>query len=69
MKKWLNIKPKVYEFSADEVDTETESEDDGMIVNCANWVLFLMFIIWVMEIYWIMFVYHSYYVEILCLLV
>ncbi|RWR89749.1 type I inositol polyphosphate 5-phosphatase 2 [Cinnamomum micranthum f. kanehirae] len=28
MKKWLNIKPKVYEFSADEVDTETESEDD-----------------------------------------
>lgn len=30
MKKWLNIKPKVYEFSEDEVDTETESEDDGM---------------------------------------
>ena len=28
MKKWLNIKPKVYDFSADEVDTE--SEDDGM---------------------------------------
>ncbi|CAA0838099.1 Type I inositol 1-4-5-trisphosphate 5-phosphatase 2 [Striga hermonthica] len=26
MKKWLNIKPKVYEFSEDEVDTE--SEDD-----------------------------------------
>ena len=31
MKKWLNIKPKVYEFSEDEVDTETESEDDGML--------------------------------------
>lgn len=30
MKKWLNIQPKVYEFSEDEVDTETESEDDGM---------------------------------------
>ncbi|XP_040985910.1 type I inositol polyphosphate 5-phosphatase 2-like isoform X3 [Juglans microcarpa x Juglans regia] len=29
MKKWLNIKPKVYEFSEDEVDTETESEDDA----------------------------------------
>ncbi|XP_023552579.1 type I inositol polyphosphate 5-phosphatase 2 [Cucurbita pepo subsp. pepo] len=28
MKKWLNIKPKVYDFSEDEVDTETESEDD-----------------------------------------
>lgn len=28
MKKWLNIKPKVYDFSEDEVDTE--SEDDGM---------------------------------------
>lgn len=32
MKKWLNIKPKVYEFSEDEIDTETESEDDGMVV-------------------------------------
>ncbi|XXG66583.1 hypothetical protein AAC387_Pa06g0126 [Persea americana] len=30
MKKWLNIKPKVYEFSEDEVDTETESEDDDV---------------------------------------
>lgn len=30
MKKWLNIKPKVNDFSEDEVDTETESEDDGM---------------------------------------
>ncbi|MCI27942.1 type I inositol-145-trisphosphate 5-phosphatase [Trifolium medium] len=29
MKKWLNIKPKVNDFSEDEVDTETESEDDG----------------------------------------
>lgn len=31
MKKWLNIKPKVNEFSEDECDTETEteSEDDG----------------------------------------
>ncbi|KAH9705228.1 Type I inositol polyphosphate 5-phosphatase 2 [Citrus sinensis] len=28
MKKWLNIKPKVYDFSEDEIDTETESEDD-----------------------------------------
>ncbi|MCL7046365.1 hypothetical protein MKW94_017020 [Papaver nudicaule] len=32
MKKWLNIKPKVHEFSEDEVDTETESEDD----TCSN---------------------------------
>lgn len=30
MKKWLNIKPKVYEFSEDEVGSETESEDDSM---------------------------------------
>jgi len=30
MKKWLNIKPQVYDFSEDEVDTETESEDDGI---------------------------------------
>lgn len=29
MRKWLNIKPKVHEFSEDEIDTE--SEDDGMI--------------------------------------
>ncbi|KAF3533384.1 hypothetical protein DY000_02037275 [Brassica cretica] len=28
MNKWLNIKPKVNDFSEDEVDTETESEDD-----------------------------------------
>ncbi|KAG5592626.1 hypothetical protein H5410_043140 [Solanum commersonii] len=29
MKKWLNIAPKVYDFSEDEADTETESEDDA----------------------------------------
>ncbi|KAJ1386551.1 Secretory peroxidase [Sesbania bispinosa] len=29
MKKWLNIKPKVNDFSEDEVETETESEDDA----------------------------------------
>ncbi|XP_061343935.1 type I inositol polyphosphate 5-phosphatase 2-like [Gastrolobium bilobum] len=29
MKKWLNIKPKANDFSEDEVDTETESEDDA----------------------------------------
>ncbi|GLT91186.1 hypothetical protein SLE2022_090860 [Rubroshorea leprosula] len=28
MKKWLNITPKVNDFSEDEVETETESEDD-----------------------------------------
>ncbi|ESQ55616.1 hypothetical protein EUTSA_v10024638mg [Eutrema salsugineum] len=28
MNKWLNIKPKVYDFSEDEIDTEPESEDD-----------------------------------------
>ncbi|XP_010559288.1 PREDICTED: type I inositol polyphosphate 5-phosphatase 2 isoform X2 [Tarenaya hassleriana] len=33
MKKWLNIKPKVYDFSEDEVDTETESEDDACSVK------------------------------------
>ncbi|XP_028772853.1 type I inositol polyphosphate 5-phosphatase 2-like isoform X2 [Neltuma alba] len=32
MKKWLNIKPKVYEFSEDELDNEAESEDDA--INC-----------------------------------
>ncbi|XP_057520321.1 type I inositol polyphosphate 5-phosphatase 2 isoform X1 [Amaranthus tricolor] len=30
MKKWLNIKPKEYEFSEDDFDTETESEDDAL---------------------------------------
>ncbi|KAI4315155.1 hypothetical protein L6164_027996 [Bauhinia variegata] len=29
MKKWLNIQQKEYDFSEDEVDTETESEDDA----------------------------------------
>ncbi|XVE57492.1 hypothetical protein DITRI_Ditri04bG0095400 [Diplodiscus trichospermus] len=33
MKKWLNIKPKVCDFSEDEVDTETESEDDAYSVK------------------------------------
>ncbi|KAF4404300.1 hypothetical protein G4B88_014756 [Cannabis sativa] len=33
MKKWLNIQPKVYEYSEDEVDTETESEDDACSVK------------------------------------
>lgn len=30
VKKWLNLNPKVHDFSEDEVDTETESEDEGM---------------------------------------
>ncbi|CAM8888272.1 unnamed protein product [Rhodiola kirilowii] len=29
MKKWLNIKPKMFDFSEDENDTDTESDDDG----------------------------------------
>ncbi|XP_057478729.1 type I inositol polyphosphate 5-phosphatase 2-like [Actinidia eriantha] len=33
MKKWLNIQPKVYDFSEDEVDTEPESEDDACSVK------------------------------------
>ncbi|XVF51917.1 hypothetical protein PTKIN_Ptkin04bG0222900 [Pterospermum kingtungense] len=33
MKKWLNIKPKLYDFSEDEIDTETESEDDAYSVK------------------------------------
>ena len=37
MKKWLNIKPTVYDFSEDEIDTETESEDDGMVLACLPW--------------------------------
>ncbi|XXG77946.1 hypothetical protein AAC387_Pa08g1993 [Persea americana] len=36
MKKWLNIKPKVNDFSEDEVDTETESEDDDAKGNNTN---------------------------------
>jgi hypothetical protein len=35
MKKWLNIKPKVYDFSEDEVD-DTESEDDACSVKDAR---------------------------------
>lgn len=38
MKKWLNIKSKANDFSEDEVDTETESEDDGM-----QWILLYSF--------------------------
>jgi len=33
MKKWLNIKPNEQEFSEDDFDTETESEDDGMFIS------------------------------------
>ncbi|KAK4363354.1 hypothetical protein RND71_018595 [Anisodus tanguticus] len=33
MKKWLNIQPKLYDFSEDEVDTEAESEDDACSLN------------------------------------
>ncbi|KAJ0959382.1 putative inositol-polyphosphate 5-phosphatase [Helianthus annuus] len=33
MKKWFNIQPKNNDFSEDEVDTENESEDDGMRAN------------------------------------
>ncbi|KAF8027239.1 hypothetical protein BT93_E0222 [Corymbia citriodora subsp. variegata] len=36
MKKWLNIKPKVCDFSEDEVDPETESEDDESRVKCSQ---------------------------------
>lgn len=36
MKKWLNIKPKAYDFSEDEVDTETESEDDACSLKDAR---------------------------------
>lgn len=36
MKKWLNIRPKVNDFSEDELDTETESEDDGCSVKDAR---------------------------------
>lgn len=32
MKKWLNIKPKEYEFSEDDFDTETESDDEGVFL-------------------------------------
>ncbi|KAL9669731.1 hypothetical protein QQ045_007279 [Rhodiola kirilowii] len=33
VKKWLNLKPKVHDFSEDEVETETESEDEGYTQN------------------------------------
>ncbi|KAF4362604.1 hypothetical protein F8388_011431, partial [Cannabis sativa] len=36
MKKWLSIQPKVYEYSEEEVDTETESEDDACSLNDAR---------------------------------
>ncbi|XP_010538510.1 PREDICTED: type I inositol polyphosphate 5-phosphatase 2-like [Tarenaya hassleriana] len=36
MKKWLNVKPKFHDFSEDEVDTETESEDDACSVKDAS---------------------------------
>lgn len=41
MKKWLNIKPKVNDFSEDEVDTETESEDDGIKLTLFYVLVFL----------------------------
>ena len=40
MKKWLNIKPKVNDFSEDEY-TENESEDDGMVLKCLLVIVFL----------------------------
>ncbi|GLU05451.1 hypothetical protein SLE2022_225520 [Rubroshorea leprosula] len=36
MKKWLNIKPQLYDFSEDEVETETESEDDAYSLKDAR---------------------------------
>ncbi|KAK2356477.1 hypothetical protein P8452_76271 [Trifolium repens] len=36
MKKWLNIKQKVYDFSEDEADTETESGEDDDI-SCKDY--------------------------------
>ncbi|GAB4834684.1 hypothetical protein Ancab_032947 [Ancistrocladus abbreviatus] len=36
MKKWLNIQPKVYDFSEDDFDTETESEDDAFSLKDAR---------------------------------
>jgi hypothetical protein len=40
VKKWLNIKHKVNDFSEDEY-TETESEDDGMVLKCLLVTVFL----------------------------
>lgn len=45
MKKWLNMKPKVYDFSEDEIDTETESEDDGTVVKCLHWLVVSVFLV------------------------
>lgn len=45
MKKWLNIKPKVYDFSEDEIDTETESEDDGTVAKCLHWLVVSVFLV------------------------
>ncbi|KAJ7944632.1 putative Type I inositol polyphosphate 5-phosphatase [Quillaja saponaria] len=36
MKKWLNIKPKGYDFSEDEVDTETENDSDAYSLQDAR---------------------------------
>ena len=61
MNKWLNIKPKVYDFSEDEVDTENESEDDGkygyysqelssllsLVKLCLYFLIFINMILWV----------------------
>ncbi|KAJ0968130.1 hypothetical protein J5N97_025047 [Dioscorea zingiberensis] len=37
MRKWLNIKPKVHEFSEDEVDTESEDDDSKNVRG--EWVI------------------------------
>ncbi|WJX94893.1 hypothetical protein P8452_76268 [Trifolium repens] len=37
MKKWLNIKQKVYDFSEDEADTETESEEEDYDRSCKDY--------------------------------
>ncbi|CAL9750622.1 unnamed protein product [Musa acuminata subsp. burmannicoides] len=34
MRKWLNIKPKVHEFSEDEADTESSDDDDDARISC-----------------------------------
>ncbi|GMH09248.1 hypothetical protein Nepgr_011089 [Nepenthes gracilis] len=36
MRKWLNIKPEAYDFSEDDFDTETESEDDAFSLKDAQ---------------------------------
>jgi len=46
MNKWLNRKPKVYDFSEDEIDTEPESEDDGKYWNLGQiWSIIPCFLI------------------------